>query len=133
MEEYANRKTPRLQGFDYNSVGAYFITICTQNRRCILSRIVWTGRLSLQGLIVFFRNLYLRLSGFVTKNTEKTSGNLVLTIILFVIERIMRNICGISAKILCVGNLINYIPKNNLYRKTKRSFSCEKLLFIKQY
>ena len=43
MEEYANRKTPRLQGFDYNSAGAYFITICTQNRRCSLSRIVGTG------------------------------------------------------------------------------------------
>lgn len=30
----------RLQGFDYSSVGAYFITICTMDRRCILSRIV---------------------------------------------------------------------------------------------
>ena len=43
MEEFKNRKTPRLQGFDYNSVGAYFITICTENRRCILSRVVGTG------------------------------------------------------------------------------------------
>ena len=43
MEEFKNRKTPRLQGFDYNSVGAYFITICTANRRCILSRVVGTG------------------------------------------------------------------------------------------
>ncbi len=43
MEEMKNRKTPRLKGFDYNSVGAYFITICTQNRRCILSRVVGTG------------------------------------------------------------------------------------------
>ena len=29
--------------FDYNSVGVYFITICTQNRRSILSRVVGTG------------------------------------------------------------------------------------------
>ncbi len=43
VEEVKNRKTPRLQGFDYNSIGAYFITICTQNRRCILSRVVGTG------------------------------------------------------------------------------------------
>ena len=43
MEEFKNRKTPRLQGFDYNSVGAYFITICTANRRCILYRVVGTG------------------------------------------------------------------------------------------
>ena len=38
-----NRKSTRLKYFDYNSAGAYFITICTQNRRCILSEIVGTG------------------------------------------------------------------------------------------
>ena len=43
MDELIKRKTPRYQSFDYNSVGVYFITICTQNRRCILSRIVGTG------------------------------------------------------------------------------------------
>mgnify|MGYP003524791859 FL=1 len=43
MDELKKRKTPRYQSFDYNSVGVYFITICTQNRRCILSRVVGTG------------------------------------------------------------------------------------------
>ncbi len=43
MEELAKRKSPRLQSFDYNSTGAYFITMCTKNRRCMLSRIVETG------------------------------------------------------------------------------------------
>ena len=43
MDELKKRKTPRYQGFDYNSVGVYFITICTQNRRRILSRVVGTG------------------------------------------------------------------------------------------
>ncbi len=43
MDELKKRKTPRYQSFDYNSVGVYFITLCTQNRRCILSRIVGTG------------------------------------------------------------------------------------------
>ena len=43
MDELKKRKTPRYQSFDYNSNGVYFITICTQNRRCILSRIVGTG------------------------------------------------------------------------------------------
>ena len=43
MEDLKKRKTPRLQEFDYNSVGVYFITICTQNRRCLLSNIVGTG------------------------------------------------------------------------------------------
>ena len=43
MDEFKKRKTPRYQSFDYNSTGVYFITICTQNRRCVLSRIVGTG------------------------------------------------------------------------------------------
>ena len=34
------RKPTRLRSFDYNTTGAYFITICTENRRRVLSRIV---------------------------------------------------------------------------------------------
>ena len=37
--ELPKRKPIRLPDYDYSSPGAYFITICTQNRRCILSRI----------------------------------------------------------------------------------------------
>ena len=33
------RKHPRLDTFDYSSAGAYFVTICTQDRRCVLSDI----------------------------------------------------------------------------------------------
>ena len=40
MDELKKRETPRYQRFDYNSTGAYFIAICTRNRRYILSRIV---------------------------------------------------------------------------------------------
>lgn len=36
----ANRKPNRLKNYDYSSQGAYFITICTKDRRCILSTIV---------------------------------------------------------------------------------------------
>ena len=39
-KELPKRKPTRLSGFDYSATGAYFITICTQNRRKILSRIV---------------------------------------------------------------------------------------------
>ena len=34
------RKQPRLKGYDYSTSGAYFITICTHNRKCLLSHIV---------------------------------------------------------------------------------------------
>ena len=37
------RKSPRLKSFDYSTTGAYFITICTQNRKSILSTIVGEG------------------------------------------------------------------------------------------
>lgn len=40
MMEYKNRKRLRLQGYDYSCSGAYFVTICTQNRECLLSRII---------------------------------------------------------------------------------------------
>ena len=36
--EYPKRKMIRLPVFDYGA-GAYFVTICTQDRRCILSDI----------------------------------------------------------------------------------------------
>ena len=44
MESYLpKRKHPRLPDYDYSTAGAYFITICTQGRRCLFSRIVGRG------------------------------------------------------------------------------------------
>ena len=40
MEEFVKRKPNRLSNYDYSQNGAYFITICTYNRKCILSDIV---------------------------------------------------------------------------------------------
>ena len=40
------RKDIRLKNYDYSSAGAYFLTICTQNRKNILSTIVGEGSLS---------------------------------------------------------------------------------------
>ena len=34
------RKRLRLKNFDYSTPGAYFITVCTHNRKCILSHVV---------------------------------------------------------------------------------------------
>ena len=42
-KRWPNRKHPRLKHYDYDSTGAYFITICTQNRECMLSRVVGRG------------------------------------------------------------------------------------------
>ena len=42
-KDLPQRKHPRLNKFDYSSPGAYFITICTHNRRRLLSRVVGRG------------------------------------------------------------------------------------------
>jgi len=41
--ELPQRKRTRLKYFDYSKTGAYFITVCTHNRKCTLSTIVGTG------------------------------------------------------------------------------------------
>ena len=43
QKELPKRKDMRLKGFDYGKTGAYFLTICTQNRKNILSKIVGEG------------------------------------------------------------------------------------------
>ncbi len=43
MNQWKSRRTIRLPGYDYNTPGVYFLTICVENRKCLLSRIVGTG------------------------------------------------------------------------------------------
>ena len=38
--EYPTRKHVRLKDYDYGQSGAYFVTICTRDRRSILSQVV---------------------------------------------------------------------------------------------
>jgi REP-associated tyrosine transposase len=33
------RKSPRLKGYDYAQEGAYFVTVCTQNRVCLFGHV----------------------------------------------------------------------------------------------
>ncbi|WAL60896.1 hypothetical protein [Thermocoleostomius sinensis] len=35
-----HRRSIRLQGYDYSSAGAYFITICTRDRFCWFREVV---------------------------------------------------------------------------------------------
>ena len=35
-----NRRSIRLKGYDYSQLGAYFLTICTQNRECLFGDII---------------------------------------------------------------------------------------------
>lgn len=40
---YPQRKSPRLKDYDYSLVGAYFLTLCTQNRHHLFGEIVDDG------------------------------------------------------------------------------------------
>ena len=38
--EIHHRRSIRLRDFDYSSAGAYFVTVCVQNRECLFGRLV---------------------------------------------------------------------------------------------
>ena len=40
MEQHPARKPNRLPNYDYSQIGAYFVTVCVQDMRCILSRVL---------------------------------------------------------------------------------------------
>ncbi len=42
------RRSIRLKGYDYSQVGAYFVTICTRDKKCLFGRIV-DGKMVLNG------------------------------------------------------------------------------------
>ena len=45
--ELPKRKPNRLSSYNYDQEGAYFITICTQDRKCVLSHIVGDAALGI--------------------------------------------------------------------------------------
>ena len=61
-----HRRSIRLKNYDYSQAGAYFITLCIQNRECVLGEIIDRNmHLSPVGENVFlqWRNLPQRFSG----------------------------------------------------------------------
>lgn len=43
MTEKPARKKLRLQQYNYNNIGYYFVTVCTLNRECLLNQIDFVG------------------------------------------------------------------------------------------
>ncbi len=69
--ELPKRKPMRLPAYDYSGPGAYFVTICTKDRRCILSKIT-VGALHEAPLRVGeSRSLLARSMGFLKMNSSK--------------------------------------------------------------
>jgi len=40
INKFHHRKTIRLKGYDYSQSGFYYVTVCTQNRECLLGEII---------------------------------------------------------------------------------------------
>jgi len=49
LPQNSTRKTIRLKGYDYSQSGWYFVTICTENRECVLGNVV-NGKMVLNNI-----------------------------------------------------------------------------------
>jgi len=50
--ERPDRKLPRLAGYDYSTPGAYFVTICTFEKKCLFGNVV-DGELAAEAQMVY--------------------------------------------------------------------------------
>ena len=66
--DFSERKRIRLEDFDYSRNGAYFITLCTQNRLKVLSEIVPVGDGSPVPKLTYFGKF---IQGYIEKIPEK--------------------------------------------------------------
>ena len=62
-KELPKRKPTRLKNFDYSTPGAYFVTVCTHNRKCTLSR------------VVVCRSVISKMIGYIKMNASKEIHN----------------------------------------------------------
>ena len=54
IEKYPNRRNPRLKNFDYASNKAYFLTVCTDNKKCLFGNpeeLNFFGEIAKRGLL----------------------------------------------------------------------------------
>ena len=75
--EFQQRKINRIPEYDYAQNGAYFVTICTQNRKKTLSSIVGDGSPvpKLYGLVLKIENMCIgRASKALTKPQRCDKG-----------------------------------------------------------
>ena len=64
MKDFNSRKPNRLKNYDYSQNGMYFVTICTNEMKCILSTVENVG----EGLLTL-PNLHLTKAGKIVKNS----------------------------------------------------------------
>ena len=98
-----NRKPNRLPIMDYSASGVYFVTVCTQDRRCILSRISGEAAISVGGDVLDAPKVVLTQYGRIIEKYIKQLNNFYnyISIEKYVIMpnhiHILINVCGSGA------------------------------------
>ena len=98
-----NRKPNRLPPFDYGTGGIYSVTICTQDRRCILSRISGEAAIPVGGDVLDAPKVVLTQYGRIIEKYIKQLNNFYnyISIEKYVIMpnhiHILINVCGSGA------------------------------------
>ena len=101
------RKSIRIKGYDYSQANAYYITVCTENRECVLGNVQGPSmQLNTYGEIV--RNELV--------NTMKVRDNVEITefvimpnhfhAVVFISDSLMQNI-----KTVLPGRIEHYVPE----------------------
>ncbi len=79
------RKNGRLKDYDYSSAGAYFLTICTHNRKKLLSNIVGAIHESPETIYELSETKLTKFGEFVDKHINKVSQRFDVEIITYII------------------------------------------------
>jgi REP element-mobilizing transposase RayT len=61
--DFHNRKKIRLKHYDYTQNGAYFVTICTENRQCLFGDVI-DGKMALNDVGKMVENIWTHLPGY---------------------------------------------------------------------
>ena len=124
MNDLPQRKSIRLKGYDYSSNGAYFVTICTYNRECLLGDIVvgqglCSCRLSQIGNIIGeeIDALFIRYPNIIISNFIIMPNHIHMIIH---IERQEQSPCPTVADVICTFKSITTKKSNLLDNITGR-------------
>ena len=126
--EFVQRKINRISEFDYGVNGAYFVTICTQNRRKILSQIVGDG-------FPVPKTIGLLAEEYIKQIPQKYSGVYVDKYVIMPdhIHMLLRIDCGTGNPSPTLGNIVGWYKYQVTKTYNKRTSMNGVRLFQRSY
>ena len=126
--EFVQRKINRISEFDYGVNGAYFVTICTQNRRKILSQIVGDG-------FPVPKTIGLLAEEYIKQIPQKYSGVYVDKYVIMPdhIHMLLRIDCGTGNPSPTLGNIVGWYKYQVTKTYNKRASMNGVRLFQRSY